>query len=202
MSITIKDITTETYTLLVGDDGLLLRFNFATAVTVTCPDTLVQGFQCQYTQNGEGQVTFVKGGTSAFVDVRIPTTRAKGSYGAVTLDDDAVYKFNGEFSVSKNLHLSNTSALVAPVNTDDSALGYTVGSVWVMDTGLIYDCVDDTVLAAVWKLRVFSGEVILAPFIVEPATPTSGALLYVDVDDNDLKAKMSDGTIVVLAATV
>jgi hypothetical protein len=152
MSITTKDIATTTYTLLVGDDGLLLRFTSNAAVTVTCPDTLLQGFQCQFAQIGDGQVTFIKDGTTEFVDLRVPATRTKGSYGAITLDDDALYKFNGEFASSSFLPFSNVNATVAPTTLNNATEGYTAGSRWVDQlSGKVYDCVFSNAVTATWN---------------------------------------------------
>jgi len=48
--------------------------------------------------------------------------------------------------------LRNIAASVAPTTTDDSAAGYTVGSKWVDTTAdKVYQCVDSTATAAVWK---------------------------------------------------
>jgi hypothetical protein len=47
---------------------------------------------------------------------------------------------------------NNYSALIAPVVTDDSSAGYSVGSKWVVPLdGVIFFCVDATVGAAVWS---------------------------------------------------
>lgn len=201
MAVTIKDITATAYTLLAGDDGLLLRFDNSADITVTCPDTLLQGFQCQFQQVGTGQVIFVADGSTTFVDTRIPKTRTKGSFGAITLDLNASYKFNGEFVISTALFLNNTSAASAPTAGDDDTAGYSVGSIWITTSGAIYDCIDNTSVAAVWKQRVHYNDAKLAPFITEPASPSSGCLIYVDVNDNDLKAKFNDGTVYTIVTT-
>jgi len=170
MSITTKDIATTSYTLLVGDDGLLLRFTSNAAVTVTCPDTLLQGFQCQFAQIGDGQVTFVKDGTTEFVDLRIPATRTKGSYGAITLDDDALYKFNGEFASSSFLAFSNFNATVAPTTLNNATEGYTAGSRWVdQASGKVYDCVFSDAVTATWN-EIGAGAGDMLAFTYDPSS--------------------------------
>ena len=47
---------------------------------------------------------------------------------------------------------SNLSATVAPVNSDDSSAGYSVGSLWIdTDANRTYQCVDSTSGNAVWR---------------------------------------------------
>ena len=49
-------------------------------------------------------------------------------------------------------HKSNLNAAVDPTVNDDSAAGYSVGSVWINTTAdKVWQCVDDTPTAAVWK---------------------------------------------------
>jgi hypothetical protein len=154
MAITVKTIPDTSYTLLDADDGLLLRFTAATAVTVSCPDTLSEGFTSEATQAGAGQVTFIKIGSTQFVDVREPTLRGTGAHCAITLDGDALYKFNGEFTVATFLSLINKNAIIAPTVNDDETLSYSVGSTWFDNTaGNIYDCTDASSGAAVWLPR-------------------------------------------------
>jgi len=176
MAITVKTIPDTNYLLLDSDDGLLLRFTAATAINVTCPDTIVEGFTCEATQAGAGQVTFIKGGTSTFVDIREPTTRKLGAHIAVTLDEPAVYKFNGEFSVATFLSLINQNAIAAPVVTDDSDLGYSNGSLWIFGTK-VYDCVDATIGAAVWLVRPTD----IRNFGIDPLTDATN--ISWDLDD-------------------
>ena len=40
-----------------------------------------------------------------------------------------------------------------PTATDDTTLGYAVGSLWTLDDGTVYECTDDTIGAAVWTNR-------------------------------------------------
>lgn len=48
--------------------------------------------------------------------------------------------------------LNNTTATTAPTTGDDSADGYSFGSIWYnTSTGIVYVCVNDSVGAAVWK---------------------------------------------------
>jgi len=47
---------------------------------------------------------------------------------------------------------SNYGAIVAPAVTDDEAHGYDIGSTWIdVSADKIYQCVDATAGAAVWK---------------------------------------------------
>lgn len=50
------------------------------------------------------------------------------------------------------VHKSNLSASADPGATDDSAAGYSVGSVWINTSAdTVWQCVDSTATAAVWK---------------------------------------------------
>jgi len=75
--------------------------------------------------------------------------------------------------VPAGLLLNNTAATSNPTVNDDSADGYAVGSKWVNVTGdLVFECVDSSVGAAVWKQMVdtnstqtLSGKTLTSPTI-------------------------------------
>lgn len=50
------------YTLTAADNGGLLKFTSATAVTITLPATLPEDFRCECKQMGAGQLIFALGG--------------------------------------------------------------------------------------------------------------------------------------------
>lgn len=57
--LTVQTIAGTTYTLLLTDMGNLLRFTSASAVSVTCPADLPEGFNVIIKQGGAGSVTLV-----------------------------------------------------------------------------------------------------------------------------------------------
>lgn len=62
--VTVDDETGTTYTVLVGDDGLVKRFTNASAVTVTLPDGIATGTIVELLAWGAGGVTVQGNGTS------------------------------------------------------------------------------------------------------------------------------------------
>lgn len=77
-----------------------------------------------------------------------PLDRANqtGTQPASTISD-----FQAAVMQNPNIHLNNTSAMLAPGATDDSSKGYSAASVWVdQSTNTVYTCSDATVGAAVW----------------------------------------------------
>ena len=60
-----------------------------------------------------------------------------------------LYVMNGNGnSIRQSLYNFTTT----PAVTDDSSLGYAVGSLWTLDDGTVYECADATIGAAVWNL--------------------------------------------------
>lgn len=53
----IKTVSTDTYTLLSADTGLVIEFTHASGCVVTLPNNLTIGFNCAITQVTSGQVT-------------------------------------------------------------------------------------------------------------------------------------------------
>jgi hypothetical protein len=54
--------TGTTYTLQASDAGKIVEVSNASAITVTLPNSLVQGFYCTVVQTGAGQITFSPAG--------------------------------------------------------------------------------------------------------------------------------------------
>jgi hypothetical protein len=150
MSITVSDVAGTSYTLQASDDGKLLRFTGATEVTVTCPDSLLEGFEVICAQSGEGQLVFSLSGTSTKINPAEVRTRRNGSYISVTCEQDAVYKFNGELSHSRLPVYNNFNGIAGPTVSDDDTLGYSEGSAWIYDSEY-FICIDATNGAAVWE---------------------------------------------------
>jgi len=59
-----KVVSTTTYTLISSDSGKQLIFTNASAVTVTIPTGLTNGFNCECLQQGTGQLTFTASATT------------------------------------------------------------------------------------------------------------------------------------------
>lgn len=76
--------TGTTYTLLASDNGKVVTFNNAAAITVTVPAGLGAGFSCGAVQLGAGQVTFVAG-ASATVHSYTALLSLAGQYAAASL---------------------------------------------------------------------------------------------------------------------
>jgi hypothetical protein len=54
----INEQTGTTYTLLAGDNGKVIKFTNGSAITLTLPSGLGEGFNCTVIQYGAGQITF------------------------------------------------------------------------------------------------------------------------------------------------
>jgi hypothetical protein len=76
--------TGTTYTLDFTDTGKVITFNNASAITVTLPNSLPQGFACTCVQKGAGQVTF-SAGSGATLYNRSGHTKIAGQYGVTTV---------------------------------------------------------------------------------------------------------------------
>ena len=53
----LNDQTGTTYTLVAADNGKVVTLNNGSAITVTIPTSLGDGFNCLLVQKGDGQVT-------------------------------------------------------------------------------------------------------------------------------------------------
>ena len=60
----LNDQTSTTYTLQSSDNGKVVTLNNASAITLTIPSSLGDGFNCLIVQKGDGQITFSASGTS------------------------------------------------------------------------------------------------------------------------------------------
>lgn len=76
--------TGTTYTLVSGDSGKVVRCTNASAITVTLPNSLAEGFVCEIIQGGAGQVT-LSAASGAAINNRSSHTKIAGQYGAVRL---------------------------------------------------------------------------------------------------------------------
>ena len=54
----INEQTGTAYTLLAGDNGKVIKFTSGSAITLTLPSGLGEGFNCTVIQYGAGQITF------------------------------------------------------------------------------------------------------------------------------------------------
>ena len=54
----INEQTGTTYTLVAGDNGKVIKFTNGSAITLTLPSGLGEGFNCTVIQYGAGQITF------------------------------------------------------------------------------------------------------------------------------------------------
>ena len=113
MSLTVETVTANDYLLTNDDDGKLLLFapTDGLAVTITCPDTLLEGKEVVCVQAGTGQLTFVTSGSANFLNSATPQSREERAYIAVTLESDGNYAFNGAMGSDKVLVKSNYAAV-------------------------------------------------------------------------------------------
>lgn len=81
-TITIK--TGTSYTLQASDSGTIIRFTNASAITLTCPNSLPVGFNVGILQMGTGQVT-ASAGAGATVNNRQSFTKTAGQYATASL---------------------------------------------------------------------------------------------------------------------
>ena len=91
--------------------------------------------------------------------------------------------------------INELAANVAPVVTNDSSQGYSVGSLWIdITSGEVYRCVDNTVGAAVWAETSLSG---LAPVATSGSATdlTSGTLSINRIGDESITSGKLEGTI-------
>ena len=91
--------------------------------------------------------------------------------------------------------INELAANVAPVVTNDSSQGYSVGSLWIdITSGEVYRCVDNTVGAAVWAETSLSG---LAPVATSGSATdlTTGTLSIDRIGDSSITGGKLEGTI-------
>lgn len=90
---TVQAEKTTNYTLAATDNGTIIPFNSASALTVTVPSGLPVPFTCMIFQKGTGQVTI--GTSSTTRQHRLSHTKTAGQYSFVSIV----------------LHVSNTFAI-------------------------------------------------------------------------------------------
>jgi len=67
----------------------------------------------------------------------------------VALTKNQSLEFRNAPTVSVKVNYGTTSS--APTATDDRTAGYSIGSMWITTTGVIYICTSDTATAATWR---------------------------------------------------
>lgn len=80
---TVNAQTGTTYTLVSSDNGKVITFNNAGAITLTVPSGLGNGFNCTVVQIGAGQVTFTASSTT--ISNRSSFTKTAGNKAMATL---------------------------------------------------------------------------------------------------------------------
>ncbi len=109
MASIVETVAGTSYTLSAADDDKILRFTSSSAITVICPDTLLEGVEVVCIQAGAGQITFTESGTATFLNSIIPVSSGERAYIAVTLEADATYMFNGKIGQATDLPIQMTA---------------------------------------------------------------------------------------------
>jgi hypothetical protein len=134
------------YIVDAGSSGMALVYTFSLFDAVV-PTRLAVG-----SDNYVMRVSGTLPNWEAEFDATAPTTQAFGDSAAVGSADTAARRDHKHAMPVNPVLLSKYNATAAPANGDDSADGYSVGSLWVDVTGdTAYICVDSTVASAVWK---------------------------------------------------
>jgi len=76
--------TGTTYTLLSTDNGKIVEVSNASAITITLPNNLAQGFNCLIVQTGAGQITLSAQAGGALHN-RSSFTKTAGQYAMLSL---------------------------------------------------------------------------------------------------------------------
>ena len=100
----INNQTGTSYTLTAGDNNKVIVLTNASAITVTCPNSLDVGWNCVLIQGGTGQVT-VSGATGSSVNNRSGHSKLAGRHASGSLivtansnGTSAAYNFGGDTS--------------------------------------------------------------------------------------------------------
>ena len=80
----LSDQTATTYTLVAADNGKVVTLNHSSAITLTIPTGLGDGFNCLLVQKGAGQVT-IAAASGVTISNRSSETKTAGRYGIVTV---------------------------------------------------------------------------------------------------------------------
>lgn len=99
-SVSVNAQTGTTYTLVSGDNGVVVTLSNASAITVTIASGLGANFACELIQLGAGQVTIAAGG-GVTLNTYASLNKIAGQHGACTLIAYAADVFN----LSGNLSL-------------------------------------------------------------------------------------------------
>jgi hypothetical protein len=86
--VTTEDVSGTSYTLVAGDLGKRKRATNASAVTVTLPKTLEQGFSVLFCQAAAGRITFSPE-TGATLHNRAGFSKTAGQWSEVSLTVDS-----------------------------------------------------------------------------------------------------------------
>jgi hypothetical protein len=79
----INEQTGTTYTLVAGDNGKVIKFTNGSAITLTLPSGLGEGFNCTVIQYGAGQITFSTSSSTLYN--RQSHTKTAGQYAVAGL---------------------------------------------------------------------------------------------------------------------
>ena len=80
----LNDQTGTTYTLVAGDNGKVVTLNNGSAITLTIPASLGDGFNCLIVQKGTGQVT-LSAASGVSIANRSTETKTAGQYATVSV---------------------------------------------------------------------------------------------------------------------
>lgn len=141
----VVDATTAR-TLAASDNGKIIRFTSASAVTVTVP-TAFSGFGCTIIRAGTGIVTLAASSTT----LNGGSLVLNGQYLAASiLPTGTANTFD---IIGATGGVDKLDATSNPTTGDDSANGYGVGSKWVnLTADTVYFCTDASVGTANWVL--------------------------------------------------
>jgi hypothetical protein len=85
--VTTEDVTGTTYTLVAGDLGKRKRTTNGSAVAVTLPNSIEQGFSAIFCQAGAGKITF-SAASGATLNNRLGLSKTAGQWAEVSLTVD------------------------------------------------------------------------------------------------------------------
>lgn len=170
---------TTTRTLTASDNGKVIRFTSASAVTVTV-DTGFSGYSCTIVRGGTGTVTIAASGTT----LNGVSLVLFGQYLAASiLPTGAANTFDVIGSTGK---IDNYAGTTAPTANEDIGDGYGAGSWWLDATNNKVHIAESTgAAAAVWHelamvaaTQTLTNKTLTSPTLTAPAlgTPASGTL--------------------------
>ncbi len=119
--------------------GQVKILTFAEGVSVSAPSQSYLLASALVSYADSAAFVTAKGGAAAEGDIFENTTSHKINF------------YNGTAWIEVDSVKTNFASASAPTVNDDSGDGYSVGSLWITTTGLIYYAVDVSVGSAVWK---------------------------------------------------